>query len=77
MLGNGLHERQPLANGRKIRLFKVQDSYTKEYLGFEVKSSISGKRVCRVLDRIIWLKGIPEIITVDNGHEFIGNALDA
>jgi putative transposase len=66
-----------LANGRKIRLLNVHDSYTKEYLGFEVDSSINGKRVCRVLDRIVWLKGIPEMITVDNGPEFISNALDA
>ena len=68
--------RDNLANGRKIRLLNVHDSSTKEYLGFEVDRSINGKRVCRVLD--IALYGRKESrITVDNGPEFISNALDA
>ena len=47
------------------------------FLCYEVNTSITGKRVCHVLDRLIWLKGKPEMITVDSGPEFIGKALDA
>ena len=65
-----------LYNGRRFRVLNVLDSYNKDYLGFEVDTSINGKRVCSVLERIVWLKGMPEMITVDNGHEFIGQALD-
>ena len=66
-----------LYNGRRFRVFNVLDSYSKDYLGYEVDTSINGQRVCNVLERIAWLKGMPEMITVDNGPEFIGKALDA
>ena len=66
-----------LYNGRRFRVLNVLDSYSRDYLGYEVDTSINGKRVCSVLERIAWLKGMPEMITVDNGPEFIGKALDA
>ena len=66
-----------LYNGRRFRGLNVLDSYNRDYLGFEVNTSINGNRVCHVLERIAWFKGIPEMITVDNGPEFIGKALDA
>ncbi len=66
-----------LYNGPRFRVLNVLDSYSRDYLGFEVDTSINGKRVCSVLDRIACFKGLPELITVDNGTEFIGNALDA
>jgi putative transposase len=66
-----------LYNGRRFRVLNVLDSYNKDYLGCEVDTSINGNRVCNVLERIVWLKGMPEMITVDNGPEFIGKALDA
>lgn len=66
-----------LYNGRRFRVLNVLDSYSRDYLGFEVNTSINGTRVCAVLDRLVWFKGKPEMITVDNGPEFIGKALDA
>lgn len=66
-----------LYNGRRFRVLNVVDSYSRDYLGFEVDTSITGKRVCGVLDRLVWFNGMPEMITVDNGPEFIGKALDA
>jgi len=66
-----------LYNGRRFRVLNVLDSYSKDYLGFEVDTSINGNRVCNVLERIAWFKGMPEMLTVDNGPEFIGKALDA
>jgi putative transposase len=66
-----------LNNGRRFRVLNVVDSYSRDFLGFEADTSITGKRVCGVLDRLVWFNGMPEIITVDNGPEFIGKALDA
>jgi len=66
-----------LHHGRRFRVLNVVDSYSRDFLGFEVDTSITGKRVCGVLDRLVWFNGMPEMITVDNGPEFIGKALDA
>jgi len=66
-----------LYNGRPFRVLNVLDSYSRDYLGYEVDTSINGQRVCSVLEMIAWLKGMPEMITVDNDPEFIGKTLDA
>jgi putative transposase len=65
-----------LSNGRRIRILNIIDQYTRECLATEVDTSINGVRVTRVLDRIALTRGLPEIITVDNGPEFSGRALD-
>jgi putative transposase len=64
-------------NGRKIRLLTMIDTYTKESLRIEVDTSIGGQRVAAVLTQISAFRGLPESIVVDNGPEFISNALDA
>jgi putative transposase len=66
-----------LFNGRKIRLLTLIDEYTRECLAIEVDTSINGVRVTNVLTRIAMIHGLPEVIKVDNGPEFIGKALDA
>jgi len=66
-----------LHNGRKLRFLPVIDTYTKECLRIEVDTSIGGKRVCNVLSQIAAFRELPEKIVVDNGPEFISNALDA
>ena len=66
-----------LFNGRKIRLLTLIDEYTRECLAIEVDTSINGVRVTNVLSRIAMARGLPNIIKVDNGPEFIGKALDA
>ena len=56
---------------------KIQvDHFTRESPAIEVGSSIPGKRVVEVLERLAFTTGLPEIITVDNGPEFTGRALD-
>ena len=52
------------------------DVFTKESLTIEIDTSISGNRVARVLDRIVEARGLPAVITVDNGPEFRSKALD-
>lgn len=65
-----------LANGRKLRMLNVVDAYTRECHAIEVDTSLTGGRVVRVLDALIAKHGKPEGITVDNGPEFISQALD-
>ena len=39
-------------------------------------TSLGGRRVVGVLDRLADTRGLPEVITIDNGQEFAGRALD-
>ena len=41
-----------------------------------VDTSTNGTRVSQVLDQLSWTRGLPEVITVDNGPEFEGKVLD-
>ena len=66
-----------LANGRRIRVLTVVDDFTRESLAMEVDTSLPSLRVTRVLDRLARERGLPEVITVDNGPEFAGRTLDA
>ena len=62
-------------SGRNIRVLTVIDEATRECLALEVDSSLTGKRVCTVLNRIAMFRGVPQEILTDNGPEFAGNAL--
>ena len=63
--------------GRRIRMLNVLDVCTREALGIEVDTSLSGVRVSRVLDRIIDERGqAPQTIIMDNGPELTSKALD-
>ena len=66
-----------LHNGRRFRVLPIVDTYTKECLRIEVDTSIRGERVAETLSQIAAFRGLPENITVDNGPEFISNAMDA
>lgn len=66
-----------LYDGRKLRFMPIIDTYTKECFRIEVDTSIGGRRVATVLGQIAVFRGLPETIVVDNGPEFISNALDA
>jgi putative transposase len=65
-----------LWNGRKMRALTIIDVFSKESLHVELDTSIGGVRVCRILDQIVKDRGLPKSITVDNGPEFAGKALD-
>lgn len=66
-----------LSSGRNIKVLPIIDEYTKKCFKIEVDTSITGLRVARILNNIALLEGLPEIIIVDNGPEFIGKALDS
>lgn len=59
-----------LATGRAVRALTMVDSYTRECLAIEVDSSLSSRRVTRVLEWIISQRGVPETLRCDNGPEF-------
>jgi len=65
-----------LWNGRKFKALTILDIFTKEGLAIEADTSINGHRVTRVLDWLILIRGCPAVITIDNGPEFTGIALD-
>jgi putative transposase len=65
-----------LTNGRKIRTLTLVDIFTRECPALEVDTSLGGRRVVRVLERLAEVRGVPEAITIDNGSEFDGKPLD-
>ena len=66
-----------LVNGRRFRTLNVLDTVTRECLAIEVDTSLPGRRVVRLLDQLVLWHGTPKQITLDNGPEFTGQALDA
>lgn len=65
-----------LVTGRRIRALAIVDDYSRECPAIEVDTSLGGQRVVGVLERLGEMRGLPEVITVDNGPEFAGKALD-
>jgi len=65
-----------LADGKRVRLLTLLDAYTRESLSIEVDTSLTGKRVTRVLNRLKDMRGLPQKIVVDNGPEFTGKVMD-
>ena len=64
-----------LHDGRKFRVLTIIDDFTRESVGMEVDTGISGERVTRTLDRIAESGGFPEKIVMDNGPEFTSKAM--
>ncbi len=62
--------------GRRFRALTIVDDYSRECPAIEVDTSLGGRRVVSVLDRLSETRGLPEVITIDNGPEFAGKALD-
>jgi putative transposase len=65
-----------LCDGRKIRCLTIVDDCSRESPAIEVDTSISGRRVVTVLERLADLRGLPLSITVDHGPEFESQVLD-
>ena len=66
-----------LEDGRRVRLLAVVDDFTRACLAIEVDTSIGGRRVVEVLQRLVETRATPAVLITDNGPEFIGRALDA
>ncbi len=66
-----------LEDGRRFRILTVVDDFTRACLAIDVDTSIGGRRVAEVLQRLIDTRGRPALLLTDNGPEFISRALDA
>lgn len=62
--------------GRRFRALVIVDDFSRECPAIEVDTSLGGVRVANVLQRLGETRGLPEVITVDNGPEFTGKAVD-
>jgi putative transposase len=65
-----------LWDGRKFRLLNIVDDFNREVLALEADISLPALRVIRVLEYLKEFRGIPKMIRVDNGPEFISHVLD-
>lgn len=65
-----------LWDGRRYRLLNIVDDYNRELLHIEADLSLPTLRVIRVLEYLEEFRGLPQIIRVDNGPEFISHKLD-
>ncbi len=66
-----------LYDGRRFRMLTLVDTVTRECPVIEVGQSVTGQRVVAVHNRLKVTRGLPHVIAVDNGPEFISKALDA
>jgi putative transposase len=64
-----------LESGRRFRVFNVEDQFTRRGLGVEIDTSLPGKRIVRVLERLVAMWGTPAMIVSDNGTELTCNAM--
>jgi len=65
-----------IVTGRRFRALAIIDDYSRECPAIEVDTSLGGARVVNVLERLAATRGLPEVITMDNGPEFVGRHLD-
>jgi putative transposase len=68
-----VHDR--FACGRRFRILAIVDDCSRECLGLVADTSLSGVRVARELDRLIFERGKPKMIVSDNGSELTSNAI--
>jgi putative transposase len=64
-----------LIYGRRFRVLNIIDDYNREALAIEPDYSLPGEKVIRILKEVIFWRGKPKEIRVDNGPEFIYKAL--
>lgn len=64
-----------LSDGRTFRTLNVLDDYNREALWIEVDTSLPSERVVRVLEQLLFWRGKPSSIRMDNGPELISQRL--
>lgn len=64
-----------LENGTSYRILAVVDVMTRECLGLFASRSMPASRVVAAFERIALLRGVPTMITMDNGPELISHLL--
>jgi putative transposase len=66
-----------LADGRRFRVLTIVDNVSRVSPAIALGTSLPGERVVTLLDRLRSTVGVPQRIAIDNGPEFISQALDA
>ena len=59
--------------GKRFRTFNVIDDFNREALQIEIDTSITGRRLIRVFERLGLERGLPDLLRVDNGPEFLSS----
>lgn len=65
-----------LWDGRTFRLLNIMDDYNRQMLAIEADTSLPVLRLIRLLEQLKECRGLPKMIRVDNGPEFISHRLD-
>lgn len=64
-----------LYHGSRFRTFNIIDDFNRETLAIEIDTSLRAERIIRVLERLKTERELPHMIRVDNGPEFLAQAL--
>jgi putative transposase len=62
-----------LYSGKRFRTFNVIDDFNREVLKIEIDTSITGRRLIRVFEQLRQARGLPDLLRVDNGPEFLSS----
>jgi len=65
-----------LWDGKRYRLLNIMGDFNREVLDIVADTSLPALRVTRTLDKLLFVRGKPDMIRVDNGPEFISDKLD-
>jgi putative transposase len=65
-----------LATGKKLRVLTIIDTFSRFSPAFEVRFSYRGSDVVETLERVARQYGLPKVIRVDQGSEFVSRDLD-
>ncbi len=65
-----------LATGRKLRVLTIADTFSRFSPGTDVRFNFSGADVVQVLEHVRHQVGLPKVIRVDQGSEFVSRDLD-
>lgn len=60
-----------LYGGPRFRTFNVIDDFNRESLAVEIDTSLTGRRLIRLFERLRLERGLPQRLRVDNGPEFL------
>lgn len=66
-----------LYHGPRFRTFNIIDDFNREALAIEVDTSLRAERLVRVFDRLKAERGLPDMLRVDNGPEFLSQTFVA
>ncbi|MGN8072349.1 IS3 family transposase [Mucilaginibacter sp. 22184] len=64
-----------LSTGVNFRSLNIIDDYNRECLCITIDTTLNSKRVIRQLDQLVGWRGVPRKIRVDNGPEFVAQAM--